>query len=59
MNAPARFRQSDVTRALKGCAAAKVAVQRADILPDGTIRIILGDGGAPDDPNPWDALETR
>ena len=59
MNVPARFRQADVTRALKGCAAAKVPVQRADILPDGTIRIILGGGAAPDDPNPWDAFETR
>ncbi len=61
--APAtKFRQSDVTRALKGAKMSGLGVARLRI-KDGTIQIDIGkpqegDGkeGEPSDNNPWDTI---
>jgi hypothetical protein len=58
---PASFRQSDVTRALKGAMAAGFDVKRCEIDRNGRI-VIASNDPAPvvvDEPkseNPWDAL---
>ncbi len=49
MTAPAIFKQSDVTRALKGAMAANVAIGKIKIAPDGTITIIPESSAANDD----------
>jgi len=42
---PRTFRQGDLTRAIKGVRNAGVHVTRAEIAKDGTIIIVVGDGG--------------
>ncbi len=57
---PSRFRQTDLTRAIKAARNAGVDVARAEIAKDGKIVIILGDiGGADADTDlaPDDELE--
>ncbi|MGR6327704.1 hypothetical protein ACU5AX_01425 [Sphingomonas sp. XXL09] len=54
MSARARFRQEDVTRALKGAVAAGMRVGRIEIEPNGRI-VILSETAAPTaDRNSWD-----
>lgn len=43
MTAPASFKQSDFTRALKGAVQAGLTVARARITPDGAIDIVFVD----------------
>lgn len=45
---PARFRQGDVTRALRGAEAAGHKPRRYRIEPDGTIDVVLDEPPAPD-----------
>lgn len=44
MSRRASFKQSDLTRAAKGAVAAGLKVGSAVIGPDGTIKLIFGDG---------------
>ncbi len=54
MTAPARFKQDDVTRAVRGVVKAGMRVGRVEIDPNGHI-IILSESSAPSpDRNPWD-----
>ncbi len=39
MTALAKFKQADLTRAIKGAKAAGVSVEKVEIVPDGTIKI--------------------
>jgi hypothetical protein len=48
---PARFRQDDVTRALRGAEAAGRKPRRFRVEPDGAIDVVLEEMGAPD-PSP-------
>jgi hypothetical protein len=57
MNRPARFRPSEVTRAVRAVEKAGLAVGAVDIAPDGAIRIIARDGAAPVDP--YDAWKAK
>jgi hypothetical protein len=45
MNRPARFRPSEVTRAVQAVEKAGIAVGVVDIMPDGQIRITARDAG--------------
>lgn len=54
MTTPARFRQSDVTRALKACEAAGLSDAKVVLEPDGKITIMTGRFANDDEPNPWD-----
>jgi hypothetical protein len=54
MRKPAAFRQSDLTRAAKGLAAAGVDVARYEIEPDGKIVIITARGELIEPANPID-----
>lgn len=54
MTTAARFKQVDVTRAVKGAVAAGLRVGRVEIDPNGKI-VILSESVAPiRGPNPWD-----
>jgi hypothetical protein len=55
--APSKFRQGDVTRAVKGALAAGVEVREVLVDTDGKIRVIAGKAPANSayGPNPWDA----
>lgn len=56
-NRPAPFKQADLTRALKGVAAAGMRVARVIVRPDGGIEIIPeGASGAAVSANPWDEV---
>ena len=56
----AKFRQADVTRALKGAKAAGLEALQVKIGPDGSIEISAdktrGDDGCEDSVNPWDTI---
>jgi hypothetical protein len=55
--APSRFRQGDITRAVKAVIAAGVEVREVLVDTDGKIRVIAGKApanGAPAPLNPWD-----
>lgn len=55
MTAPARFKQSDVTRAIKGAMAAGKKVERVEVEPSGKIVIYTESQAANDDsPSDWD-----
>ena len=55
MTAPARFRQADVARAMKGVKAAGGKVERVEIDPNGKIVIYTESSAANDDsPSDWD-----
>jgi len=54
-----KFKQSDITRALRATKAARVGISKIEIEPDGRMVIVLSDGKAEmnDDDccgNPWD-----
>ncbi len=52
----AKFKQQDVTRAVKGAKAAGMRVGRVEIDPNGRI-VILSESVAPaSEPNPWDTV---
>lgn len=46
MNRPARFRPSEVTRAVRAVEKAGVAIGAVDISPDGAIRITAREAGS-------------
>ncbi len=55
MTAPARFKQSDVSRAIKGVKAAGAEIVRVEIDPSGKIIIHTDPKAANDDgPSDWD-----
>lgn len=54
MTAPARIRQSDLTRALKAAAAAGLGDVRVEVEPNGKIVIMSGRLAKAGEPNPWD-----
>lgn len=58
MTAPARFRQADLTRALKGAAAAGFRVARFEVTKDGSIVVLAtaAPAEANDDENEWDEV---
>ena len=57
MTRPAHFRQSDVTRAVKGVRAAGMDVQRVEIGADGQIVLIIGaNNDTSDARNSWDSV---
>lgn len=51
MSKPARFRESDVTRAIKAFEKAGLCVARARIEPDGAIEIVAGEPESGDNAN--------
>lgn len=57
MTAPAKFRQADVTRAIRGALAAGRKVERIEIDANGKIVIYTESQAANDDgPSDWDGL---
>lgn len=56
MTAPARFKQADMTRAIKAAKAAGEKVERVVVAPDGSI-VVYTDRAANDDArSDWDGL---
>lgn len=58
---PTRFKQRDLTRALKAAQAAGYAVHVARVEPDGAISLLADkdqqvESGSDDEGNPWDTL---
>jgi hypothetical protein len=57
MSRRAAFKQSDVTRALKGAVQAGLPVTGYRVEPDGTIMVLFeGKAPAPGANNPWDEV---
>ncbi|KQM72175.1 hypothetical protein [Sphingomonas sp. Leaf20] len=56
MSAAARFKEADVTRAVRGAAKAGMMVGRIEIDPNGKIVILSQSVAPPTDPNPWDIV---
>lgn len=56
MSRAARFRQADLTRAVKGARASGLSVQRVEIDPNGKIVILFGVGPAATGGNEWDEV---
>ena len=56
MSAPARFKQEDLTRAVRGLEKGGMRVGRVEIDPNGRIVIMSETVAPPADPNPWDAV---
>ena len=54
MNAPARFKQVDLTRAVRGVEKAGMRVGRVEIMPDGRIMLSSTEASEPVVLNPWD-----
>jgi hypothetical protein len=54
MTAPARFKQDDVTRAVKGATAAGMRVGRVEIDPNGRIVVLSESVAPPTARNDWD-----
>lgn len=54
MTAPARFKQDDLTRAVRGLANAGLRVGRVEIEPSGKIVILSEGTAAPAKRNAWD-----
>lgn len=56
MNRAARFKQADVTRALRGAVAADLKPSGFKIDPTGAIVVLFADGALPKaaNSNPWD-----
>jgi len=57
MNRPARFKKTDVTRALKGAAAAGAKVSRVEIGGDGQLVLVLDDPARQEAPSPVSAYD--
>ena len=55
-NTRATVKQIDVTRAVKGAAAAGLAVARVDVDQRTGKIVIFSDGAAGSAPNPWDEV---
>lgn len=56
MSLPARFKQSDITRAVKGALAAGLRVGKVQIDPNGNIIILSDNGPAKGQQNSWSDL---
>ena len=58
MSRRSTFRQSDLTRALKGAEAAGVKIRRLEIDPDGRLVLLVGgaDAEVGQGRNPWDKV---
>ncbi|PZO77056.1 MAG: hypothetical protein DI640_01345 [Sphingomonas taxi] len=56
MSAVARFKEADVTRAVRGATKAGMLIGRIEIDPNGKIVILSESVAPPVDPNPWDDL---
>lgn len=56
MSAAARFKEADVTRAVRGAKKGGMMVGRIEIDPNGKIVILSETVAPPVDPNPWDDL---
>ena len=56
VSAPARFKQEDLTRAVRGLEKGGMRVGRVEIDPNGRIVIMSETVAPPADPNPWDAV---
>lgn len=56
MTAPARFRQSDVTRAIRSAKDAGVRLSKILILPNGGIEMTFGGDAKPKGKSSWDGL---
>ena len=56
MNAPSRFKQSDIVRAVKAAEAAGMRVGRFEIDPSGRIVVIRDSGQEATGPNEWDVV---
>jgi len=56
---PARFTQSDLTRAVKAAEKAGLCVAGYEIRPDGTIKVLTGNGEPANDRNPLDRVLNR
>jgi len=54
MTAPARFKQSDVTRAIKGCEAADLRIGRIEIDASGKIVILPATAANQNRGNSWE-----
>ena len=54
MTAPARFKQDDVMRAVKGATAAGMRVGRVEIDPNGRIVVLSESVAPPSARNDWD-----
>lgn len=57
MTVPARFKQSDIARAIKGAKAAGCDEVRVELEPSGKIVILTGKLAGSEEPNPWDEDE--
>ena len=57
--APLKFRQSDVTRAVKATLAAGLTVARTEITSDGRIVLIHDDENVPSPENPFDEWKAK
>jgi hypothetical protein len=53
---PLRFKQADVTRAVRAAAAAGVEVREVVVDANGAIRVIVGKPTTTDGINEWDAV---
>ena len=56
MSAAARFKEADITRAMKGAIKAGMRIGRVEIDPNGKIVILSESVAPPVDPNPWDNI---
>jgi hypothetical protein len=54
MTARARFKQDDLTRAVRGVEKGGMRVGRVEITPDGRIVLLTDSVAAPISDNPWD-----
>lgn len=54
MTAPARFKQEDLTRAVRGAERAGMRVGRVEITPDGRIVLVSESVSPKGASNPWD-----
>lgn len=55
----APFKQSDVTRAVKGAASAGLRVERVEISPDGRIVVIAAEAAGAEPAAPFDRWKAR
>lgn len=56
MTAPARIKQDDVARVVKGCIAGGMEVGTVRVLPDGEIQVYRSGAAIPAAANPLDRL---